>query len=558
MTHRILITSALPYVNGIKHLGNFAGSILPADVYARFQRLRGRDVLFVCGTDEHGTPAELASLEAGLPVADYCAREHATQAEIYRQFDISFDHFGRSSSSTNHALTQNLFLRLEANGFIEERVVQQVWSNADSRFLPDRYIVGSCPHCGDPWARGDQCDNCGRLLDPVELIEPRSALSGSTDLETRESRHLFLLQSKLAERLRSWLDGKNGWDPLVLSLARGLLDQGLRDRCITRDLAWGVPVPKPGWTDKVFYVWFDAPIAYVALTQEWASIGPARNWRDWWKPGEGTQLVQFLGKDNIAFHALTFPATLLGSGADLRLVDRIKGLSWLTWGEGKFSTSQRRGIFLDAALAELQPDWWRWWLTANAPETSDTRFTLALFAEGCNADLASGIGNLASRVLTLCATQFDGRVPEQGQPGEAEAQLAQAVEDTVGACAAHFDSIRLRRACGSIRALWSLCDRYFASQAPWSAIQSERDKAACATRTATNLLRLAAIVASPVLPHASRTITDAIGGSPFEAWPTNIEEWVRKPGGSPVSKPSPIFPRLPLDWASNVALRHGS
>lgn len=250
MSDRILVTSALPYVNGIKHLGNLAGSILPADVYARFQRLRGRDVLFVCGTDEHGTPAELAAQEAGLPVAEYCALQHAAQADIYRRLRISFDHFGRSSSPANHALTQQLFLRLVANGFIEERVLRQLWSRVDNRFLPDRYVVGSCPHCGDTAARGDQCDNCGNLLDPAELIAPRSALSGSTALETRETRHLFLLQSKLTDQLRRWLDTKTDWDPLVLSLARGLLDQGLRDRCITRDLAWGVPVPKPGWDGK--------------------------------------------------------------------------------------------------------------------------------------------------------------------------------------------------------------------------------------------------------------------------------------------------------------------
>jgi methionyl-tRNA synthetase len=253
MTDRILVTSALPYVNGIKHIGNLAGSILPADVYARFQRLQGRDVLFVCGTDEHGTPAELAALEAGLPVAAYCARQHTAQAEIYRRFGISFDHFGRSSSPANHALTQHLFLRLEAEGFIEERVLQQVWSPADRRFLPDRYIVGTCPHCGDAAARGDQCDSCGRLLDPVELIAPRSALSGSAALETRGTRHLFLLQSKLADRLRLWLEGRHAWEPLVLSLARGLLTRACGTAHHARP-GVGVPVPT-GWEGKVFYVW---------------------------------------------------------------------------------------------------------------------------------------------------------------------------------------------------------------------------------------------------------------------------------------------------------------
>jgi methionyl-tRNA synthetase len=558
MTDRILVTSALPYVNGIKHIGTLAGSILPADVYARFQRLHGHDVLFVCGTDEHGTPAELAALEAGLPVADYCARQHAAQAEIYRRLDIAFDYFGRSSSPANYALTQHLFLRLEANGFIEERTLQQVWSHADCRFLPDRYIAGTCPHCGDPAARGDQCDGCGRLLDPVELIAPRSALSGSTALETRETRHLFLLQSKLADRLRCWLDGQTDWDLLVLSLARGLLDQGLRDRCITRDLAWGVPVPKPGWEGKVFYVWFDAPIAYVALTQQWAAAAPGRDWHEWWRPGAGAQLVQFLGKDNIAFHALTFPATILGSGADLRLVDRIKGFSWLTWGGGKFSTSRRRGIFLDAALDELPSDWWRWWLTANAPEASDTRFTPAIFAAGCTTDLADGLGNLASRVLSFAATRFDGRVPHQGAPGEAEARLAQEADGIVSACAGHFTAIRLRRACESLRALWSLGDRYFTSQTPWRTISTDHDRAACTTRTAINLLRLSAVVASPVLPDTSRRIADAVGGQRFDAWPGPADAWLYKLGGAAVCPPGALFPRLAPDWAATIASRYGS
>jgi methionyl-tRNA synthetase len=557
MTDRILVTSALPYVNGIKHIGNLAGSILPADVYARFLRLRGRDVLFVCGTDEHGTPAELAALEAGLPVAEYCARQHAAQAAIYRRLDISFDHFGRSSSPQNHALTQQLFLQLEANGFIEERVLRQIWSLADHRFLPDRYIIGTCPHCGGAAARGDQCDSCGRLLDPADLIAPQSALSGSTALETRDTRHLFLLQSKLVDKLSGWLDGKSDWDPLVLSLACGLLTQGLQDRCITRDLTWGVPVPKPGWEGKVFYVWFDAPIAYVALTQEWAAAAPERDWCDWWRPGPETRLVQFLGKDNVAFHALTFPATILGSGADIRLVDRIKGFSWLTWGDDKFSTSHRRGIFLDAALDELPSDWWRWWLTANAPETSDTRFTPALFAEGCNADLADGLGNLVSRVLSFAATRFDGRVPDQGEPGEAESRLACEANTIITTCAGHFEAIRLRRACQSLRALWSLCDRYFASQAPWSAIRSSRDRAACTVRTAVNLLRLAAVIASPVLPHTSARITAALGCVSSPRWPTHVDDWLRQPGGLPVNPPGPLFPRLPPDWTVAVASRYG-
>ena len=558
MAARILITSALPYVNGIKHLGNLAGSILPADVYARFQRLRGREVLFVCGTDEHGTPAELAARNAGIPVADHCATQHATQADTYRRLGIAFDYFGRTSTAANRHLTQDLFRRLEANGFIEERVLHQLWSATDGRFLPDRYIEGTCPHCGDPAARGDQCDACGQLLDPIDLIEPRSALSGATNLEVRPTRHLFLLQSRLAGRLRAWLDTRQDWEPLVLSLAQGLLNQGLQDRCITRDLSWGVPVPKPGWQDKVFYVWFDAPIGYIALTQEWAARQAGRDWRDWWRPGPDARLVQFLGKDNIAFHTLFFPAILLGADADLRLVDHIKGFSWLTWGDSKFSTSGRRGIFLDTALDELPADWWRWWLTANAPEAADTRFTPALFAAGCNADLADGLGNLASRILSFAGTRYHGHVPEAGQPGSAETQLAADADVILVTCAEQFEQLRLRKACAALRALWSLGDRYVTSQAPWATIKTDPSRAACVTRTAINLLRLIAVASAPVLPHTADLLSRCTGTGGPCAWPSSAGAILNAGGGQRVTVPDVLFPRLPPERVRAMETRFGA
>ena len=327
---KILITSALPYINGIKHLGNLAGSLLPADIAARHRRQIGDEVLFICATDEHGTPAELAAAEAGLDVATYCARQHAIQADIYRRLDLSFDHFGRSSSARNHDLTQHFFARLEAEGFIEEHVVAQIYSALDQRFLPDRYIIGTRPHCGSAEARGDQCESCTRQLDPIDLIAPRSALSGDTRLSVRETRHLFLRQSALAGELERWIATRS-WPPLVASIARKWLSEGREDRCITRDLAWGVPVPKAGFEGKVFYVWFDAPIAYIAATQEWADVSPeTRDWRRWWWEAQGVTYLQFLGKDNVPFHTASFPCTLIGSREPWTRVDLMKGVNWLT------------------------------------------------------------------------------------------------------------------------------------------------------------------------------------------------------------------------------------
>ena len=364
---KFLITSALPYVNGVKHLGNLAGSLLPADIHARFRRQTGHEVLFLCGTDEHGTPVELAAHAAGVPVADYCARQHAVQADIYRRFGLSFDHFSRTSGEANRRLTQELFRCLDAAGFIEERTILQAYSPTDRRFLPDRYVVGTCPHCGHPNARGDQCESCTALLDPEELLSPRSAISGATDVEFRATRHLFLKLSAFDGRLRDWLATRRDWPTLVRSIALKWLDEGLRDRCITRDLEWGVAVPKAGFEDKVFYVWFDAPIGYIAAAIEWSEAAPGRDWRDWWQSGADVTYVQFLAKDNVPFHAVSFPATLLGSGLPFKLVDTIKGFNWLTFEGGKFSTSAGHGIFTDTALALLPADTWRWWLAANAP-----------------------------------------------------------------------------------------------------------------------------------------------------------------------------------------------
>ncbi|HOP20773.1 MAG TPA: class I tRNA ligase family protein, partial [Amphiplicatus sp.] len=283
---RILITSALPYINGIKHLGNLVGSMLPADVYARFKRAQGEEVLFICATDEHGTPAELAAREAGQTVEQYCEEQHEIQKKAGAEFGLSFDHFGRSSGPENERFTQHFAWALEDKGLIEERTDKQIYSIDDQRFLPDRYVEGTCPNCGYEKARGDQCDNCGTLLDPTELKNPYSAISGSKNLEVRETKHLYLLQSKLQQRIADWVAAKEGWPSLTKAIANKWIKEGLQDRSITRDLYWGVPVekngvPRPGFETKVFYVWFDAPIEYIGATEEWANAGAGRDWRQW-------------------------------------------------------------------------------------------------------------------------------------------------------------------------------------------------------------------------------------------------------------------------------------
>jgi methionyl-tRNA synthetase len=518
---RYLITSALPYVNGVKHLGNLVGSLLPADVHARFRRQTGAEVLFICATDEHGTPTELSAAAAGLDPRTFADRQHARQADIYRRFGLSFDHFGRSSSPANHQLTQHFYRRLDAAGLIEEREVLQVWSPDDGRFLPDRYVVGICPHCRFDPARGDQCDGCGTLLDPPDLLEPRSAVSGSRNLEVRPSRHLFLRQSLLRERLRDWVDDRDGWPPWVTSLARSWLTTDLRDRSITRDLAWGVPVPRAGFEGKVFYVWFDAPIAYLAATKEWSDARPSeRDWRRWWWDADQVQYLQFLGKDNVPFHTVSFPATLLGSGEPWKTVDLIKGFHWLTYAGGKFSTSQGRGVFTDAALEVLPADLWRWWLIANAPETADASFDLPRFVADVNKDLADVFGNLATRITTFATRTYQGLVPFEGSPGPAEIELAAEVDRRVAAIRSAQEKLEFRRTAAEIRSLWTLANGYLQERAPWSAIKVDPTAAAVATRTALNLLALSATVAWSIVPTLATGVLQALGKrDPIPPWP---------------------------------------
>ena len=555
---RYLITSAIPYVNGVKHLGNLVGSLLPADVHGRFRRQTGAEVLFICGTDEHGTPTELSAAAAGQDVRAYCNEQHTIQADIYRRFGLSFDHFGRSSSPQNHALTQHFYRRLNAAGLIDERDIQQVWSPEDNRFLPDRYIVGTCPHCRYEAARGDQCDGCGALLDPPELLAPRSAISGSRDLEVRTNRHLFLCQSQLVERLRDWVNQREGWPAWVSSLARSWLTADLRDRCITRDLSWGVPVPRSGYEGKVFYVWFDAPITYLAATKEWSDALPyERDWQSWWWQAQDVQYLQFLGKDNVPFHTVSFPATLLGSGEPWKTVDVIKGFHWLTYEGGKFSTSQQRGVFTDAALEILPADLWRWWLIANAPESADVDFTFSRFAGDVGKDLADVFGNLAIRASSFACRAFDGRIPADGEQGPPEQALSHQVDRRIAVLRGWHESLEFRRAAAETRALWVLANGYIQEQAPWTTIKSDPARAAVTTRSALNLLALCAIVSWSIIPTLASRVLAAFGEA------QRCPPWPARPAlslldaskGQRISRIEPLVGKLTETEISNLQSR---
>ncbi|MEU1691401.1 methionine--tRNA ligase [Streptomyces hirsutus] len=557
---RHLITSALPYINGIKHLGNMVGSMLPADVYSRYLRQRGHDVLYICATDEHGTPAELAAKDRGLPVDVFCAQAHDAQKAVYDGFALAFDHFGRSSSQQNVEITQHFARRLKENGFIEERAIRQVYSPADGRFLPDRYVEGTCPHCGYDKARGDQCENCTRVLDPTDLLDPRSAISGSTELEVRETKHLFLLQSKLQHEVEEWVARhEEEWPQLAASIARKWLTEGLHDRAITRDLDWGVPVPADTWPDlaaegKVFYVWFDAPIEYIAATKEWADSAPdgeTRDWKSWWYEADDTvRYTEFMAKDNVPFHTVMFPATQLGVREPWKKVDYVKAFNWLTYYGGKFSTSQKRGVFTDQALDILPADYWRYFLIANAPESDDASFTWEHFTATVNKDLADTLGNFVNRVLSFSKKRFGEEVPAGGEPGEAETRLGQEIASLLAEYETQMEAMQFRKAAAALRALWSAGNSYLEEKAPWLEIKTDKDGAALTLRTAMNLIRLYAVVSEPFIPSTSAAMRQVFSlAGDTATWVTAEEARVLTsvPAGTPFTVPPVLFAKLTDD-----------
>jgi len=510
---KVLITSALPYINGIPHLGHMVGCLLPSDVYARYMRMMGNDVLYIVGTDEHGTTSEVGALKAGMDVQSYCDMNHKRHYNTYKDFGLSFDCFGRTSSEQNKEMTYHIFEQLDKNGFIEERTIKQVYSVDDKMFLADRYITGTCPHCGYDKARGDQCENCTKVLEPTDLIDAKSTISGSKNLEVRETKHLFLNLPKIEPILQQWLKTKEAfWPEVAYSIAQKWLKEGLQARCITRDLKWGFPVNKEGFEDKVFYVWFDAPIGYIGITKQWSDEKPdERNWKDWWYDAKDVRHVEFMAKDNVPYHSITFPATLLGTKEPWTQVDYLKGVSYLTFEGGKFSKSENRGVFAEDAIKEFEADYWRYWLMSNIPEGSDTSFTFDLFASVINKDLNGVLGNFVSRVLKMTSSKIGNTVPEGGQFGELEQKLIENLQLGIKNYFKYMNELEFRKAFAELRAIWVEGNNYISEAEPWTVIKEDQAKAAMILRTCINLIRIFAILSAPIMPKTAEKMLAKLG-----------------------------------------------
>lgn len=560
MNKKYLITSALPYINGLPHLGHMVGCLLPSDVYARYLRQKGNDVLYICGTDEHGTTSEVGALKEGMPVQEYCDKYHEQHADIYKKFNMSFDFFGRTSTPQNQEITYRIFNALDKNGFIEEKTIKQIFSIDDNQFLADRYITGTCPHCGYDKARGDQCENCTKVLEPTDLINARSTISGSPNLEVRETKHLFIKLSVLQDELKKWLQTKEfEWPEVAYSIAQKWLKEGLQERCITRDLKWGFSVPKEGFENKVFYVWFDAPIGYIGITKQWSDEKPdSRNWEDWWLNADDVQYVEFMGKDNVPYHTITFPATLIGTGENWKKVDYLKGMNYLTFNGGKFSKSEHRGVFCANAIEEFPVDYWRYWLMANAPETSDSSFTFDAFATTINKDLNDVLGNFINRVLKMTSSNFGQVVPEGGEISDDEKNLYKTLDELISTYTKHMDELEFRKAFSTLREIWVEGNNYIARNEPWKQVKTDKNRAAVVLRTGINLIRVYALLSAPLIPETSSKMLALINAPTDLKWiDGNSEaELATLKAGHAFNTPELLFSKIAPEKVQELAQKY--
>jgi methionyl-tRNA synthetase len=576
MSEKIFIGVAWPYANGPRHIGHVAGFGVPSDIFARFQRMRGNDVLMVSGTDEHGTPITVAADAEGVSPQELADRYNAVIATDLTRLGLTYDLFTRTTTANHHRVVQDLFQAIHDRGYIVQRTELGAFDSTSGRALPDRYIEGTCPHCGYTSARGDQCDSCGKQLDPIDLIDPRSKVDGQPP-EFRDSEHYFLDLPAFAEQLRSWITPRSDWRPNIKSFSLNLIDD-LKPRPITRDIDWGVPIPLPEYADrddKRIYVWFDAVIGYLSASLEWAEmVGRPDAWREWWQ-AEDSRHLYFMGKDNIVFHSVIWPSILLGygeggevgAGTPLRIPDNIVASEFLTMEGRKFSSSRGVVIYVRDFLERYDPDALRYFLTIAGPEAQDTDFTWAEFVRRNNDELVATWGNVSNRVLKM-AEQLGGVVPDPGELSERDREVMAAVDGGFESIGALIDAAGFKAALSEAMRLTGDVNRYISDMEPWKLRKTDPERAATVIYTSLQCLNNLKLLFAPFLPFSSQqlhvllghddvcapqpelsTFTDP-GGTPHTVLRLPDEvEWARwqptpLPVGQPLQPPSPLFRKL--------------
>ncbi len=535
MEKKRLITSALPYVNNIPHLGNLI-QVLSADVFARFCRLKGYDTLYICGTDEYGTATETRALEEGITPKELCDRYYKVHKDIYDWFEIAFDKFGRTSTPEQTEIVQHIFTKVYENGYINEKTIEQLYCEHDQRYLADRYVRGECPHCGYDDARGDQCESCGKLLDPVDLISPRCGTCGNKPV-MKQTNHLYIDLPAILPKLQEWISKaqvKGNWARNAIQMTQSWIRDGLKERCITRDLKWGIPVPLDGYRDKVFYVWFDAPIGYISITATHTD-----DWKAWWQNPEEVELFQFIGKDNIPFHTVIFPSSLIGSGEDWTLLHHMSSSEYLNYESGKFSKSKGVGVFgTDAQDTGIPADVWRFYIFYNRPEKSDYTFTWKDFQEKVNSELIGNLGNLANRTLTFLTRFFDSKVI--GAPEDS--RMWPKVRELEEKATVHLDAAELKDGLRTIFEIADIGNKVFQDAEPWKTRKEDPESTHALLSNLVYLIRDLGIMVQPYMPATSRKLLGLLGIENAD-WNTigKLE------GITEVQKPEILFKRLEDD-----------
>lgn len=506
---KILVTSALPYVNNVPHLGNLV-CVVSADVYTRFLRLKNANVVSVLGTDEHGTTSETKAIEEGLTTKELCDKYYKIHKEVYDWFECDFDCFGRTSSKDNAEVTIDIFNKLYANGFIIEDSLEQLYCENDKRFLADRFVEGTCPKCNYENARGDQCEQCGSLLNAVELLNPKCKICKNKPI-IKESRHLFIDLPKLQPELEKWINSvQNKWSDNARTMTQAWLKDGLRVRCITRDLKWGIQVPLKGFEDKVFYSWFDAPIGYIGITKE-----NNKNWHELWHDNN-VKLVQFMGKDNIPFHTMLFPSFLIGAQDNYTLMKELSVNEFLNYEGGQFSKSRNIGVFGDDAKATgISPDVFRYYLMINRPERSDTDFTWDDFQKKNNAEMVGNFGNLVNRTVVFLNKSFNSIIPE-GKLNDNDKRILEELRILTRDVENALDDINIKEALKEIMHISKIGNQYLQENEPWKNPNPER-KATCLYVLA-NIVKDLSIMISPFMPIAAKSIQKQLGIKGILSW----------------------------------------
>ncbi len=543
---RYTITAALPYTNGPIHIGHLAGVYVPSDIYARYLRLTGKDVAFICGSDEHGVAISMRAKKEGVSPQDIIDKYHEIIKQSFADFGISFDNYSRTSAEIHHKTASDFFVKLYNDDAFIEEVTQQLYDAETNQFLADRFVLGTCPKCGFEESYGDQCENCGTSHNATDLINPKSAITGNVPT-LKETKHWFLPLDRYEDFLREWIlkGHKKDWKPNVYGQVKSWVEDGLRPRAVTRDLDWGIPVPVKGGEGKVLYVWFDAPIGYISATKEWAESA-GKNWEDYWKKDD-TQLVHFIGKDNIVFHCIIFPAMLKAHGEYI-LPENVPANEFLNLEGNKLSTSKNWAVWLHEYLEEFpgQQDVLRYTLTANAPESKDNDFTWKDFQAKNNNELVAIFGNFINRVVVLTNKYYNGIVPEPDTFTELDEDTLAAMKEYPAIIGKSIERYRFREASQELMNLARLGNKYLADEEPWKVIKEDEKRVQTIMYVALQIATALAVVAEPFLPFTSAKLNTILAISDEETipWKSISERTALLPSGHQIGKAALLFSKI--------------